>query len=356
MADSSLFSQRFTRNQSNHPYKVMIMANDGNGKSASTPPIVVTGWLPEEVNLDIGATYDATYGQGLNEKLPGIGALSKAFGVNLATQAMTVQVWQGGTELTFSISIVFQAESSAYNDVMFPIKQLLKLTMPKEPTPGGLLEAPGPHINIAKLKMPVNGKQEVSLPTPQQGATTPADPNNAGGISTISDGVISAAKTLGETAGKVWQGVSGVLSSTTSALGSLAQVPGNMVSSVKGFMSEGAIAGTINGVASFGASTASSLKGGASKALGALSSPLVAAIDGNISLYIGNFIFVPSVVITDVSPAFNVVLGPDQNPIRATVNVSFKMFYIPTQSDIDVMFWNEGKKSPVGSLGKTINV
>jgi hypothetical protein len=66
---------------------------------------------------------------------------------------MTAQIWQGGAFINFTIPFIFQAETSAETEVMRPIRDLMKLTMPKDETPGGggILSAPGPHIDIKKL-------------------------------------------------------------------------------------------------------------------------------------------------------------------------------------------------------------
>ena len=71
--------------------------------------------------------------------------------MNLTTQALTAQIWQGGAFINFQLPFIFQAETSAEKDVMEPIKKLLRLTMPKDPSGGGILEAPGPHVDIKKL-------------------------------------------------------------------------------------------------------------------------------------------------------------------------------------------------------------
>lgn len=320
VAASSTFAQRFTRDESiNHPYQVTIVSNDGAGSPTKEGAIFVKAFLPEEVNLDIQAEYDAPFAQGLNQMMPGLGSLARAFGVNMVTQAMTAQVWQGGTEVQFQMPLIFQATHNSYLEVMKPIKDLMRLTMPKDTPGGGLMESPGPHINIEKLKAPVGGKKITSTPTPQN----PTTESKEGG------GIIGMGKALWSG----WGGDSGLLNAAAKNVTSI----GESISK-EGWLA--AINVPINVIKDLKASTNDTLTN--------LSTQLVNAIEGNISLYIGNYLYIPSIVITDVSPTFNTIIGPDGNPTRAQVQVSFKMFYIPTQADLDVMFWNEGAK-PVGA-------
>lgn len=322
VAASSTFAQRFTRDESvNHPYQVTIISNDGAGSPSQEGAVIVRAYLPEEVNLDIQAEYEAPFAQGLNQMMPGLGSLARAFGVNMVTQAMTAQVWQGGTEVQFQMPLIFQATHSSYLEVMKPIKDLLRLTMPKDPTGGGLLESPGPHINIEKLKTPVGGKKTTSTPTPQK----PTTESKEGG------GIVGMGKS-------VWEGGSGLLSSISK----------NVTSVSESISKDGLMSAFVN----VPINTIKDLKATTNDTLVNLSSQMVNAIEGNISLYIGNYLYIPSIVITDVSPTFNTIIGPDGNPTRAQVQVSFKMFYIPTQADLDVMFWNEGSK-PVGAKRMT---
>lgn len=252
-------------------YKAFVIAQEYKGSTGKG--ILVEAWLPETVGMDVNANYDAPFAQGIANQVPeNVGALARFLGMSLTTQAFTIQVWQGGAFIEFQIPFIFQAESSPANDVMRPIKDLLKLTMPKDPNGGGLLEAPGPVIDLKRLS--------------ESGA--------------------SAASAIAEVAG------------------------GISVSSVKDTFSE--LKSDTFGVLS-------SLKNSAERNIARpLSNAIVNSIKNNISLYIGKFLYLPSVVITDVSPTYDVMIGPDRNPIRATVNVNFRTFFIPTQNDIDVMF------------------
>jgi hypothetical protein len=244
-------------------YKVYVVAGEAqyNGQTGFT----VEAWLPETLSTDIAATYDSPLAQGLNGMLPGIGAMARFIGLNLTSQALTTQVWQGGGHIQFTLPLVFQAENDAAADVMEPIKQLFSLTLPKDESGGGLLSAPGPHLDAKKL-----------------------------------------------------------LSNGGAAL--FDQAKGTL----KGLYNTGA---SIVGGAQFDKS-----QGEAMSLAQASSRAIVNSVKNNISLHLGQFMYFPSVIVKDVSPTFDVILSKDKNPIRATVNVNFETFYIPTSQDLETMF------------------
>lgn len=310
MADASTVSQRFPRsNKVNSPYSILVQCNDKN--------ISVRGWLPEEVMFDISTQYEAPYAQGLNGAIPG-GNLLRALGVSLTTQAMTAQVWQGSAEVNFSLPIVFQAESSGYGDVIRPIKDLLKLTMPKDSAAGGggLFEAPGPRINVDKLRERIGSLPSLPTPGPQQPnqgqQTQAADDNGSGAL------------------GQLWDTLKG---GVNSAVDGARSVKDNL-----GSLTNAPIQTILKGATTLGAGARDVVN----KSSVSVSQALINSIEGNISLYIGSFLYFPSVVITDVSQTYNVQITPDGNPARAQVNVSFKTFVIPTQDDLDMMFYAHG--------------
>ena len=232
--------------------------------------ILVEAWLPEQVNVDINANYEAPYAQGIGQS-GSLGSLARFAGLSLTTQALTVQVWQGGSNIQFSLPLTFQAETSGVSDVMKPIKDLMKLMMPKDPQGGGLLEAPGPRLDPDKL-------------------------------------ISQAGPTLKKIGGDIIRGASDSFS--------------NMMDTAK------QVSNDVVGAARNAANTVAR----------PISNAIVNSVKNNISLYIGQFQYFPSVVITDVSPTYDVVLGVDKNPQRATVIVQFKTFYTPTDRDIEGMF------------------
>lgn len=255
------------KSQKDLAYKGFVVAQEQG--------IIVEAWLPETLGMDVTATYDPPFIQGLGalNGMEGLSSMARFLGMSLTTQSLTAQIWQGGAFIEFTIPFIFQAESSAAEDVMLPIQRLLSLMMPKDPTGGGLLEAPGPRIDLKKLA--ANAREELK---------------DAGSSITreIKDLVVGI--------------------------------------------------DTSNGIVSTAINAASAGQAGLNKAAKTVSTALVNSVVNNISLFLGQFLYFPSVVITDVSPTYDVVIGNDKNPMRATVNVGFRTFYLPTSRDIEIMF------------------
>jgi hypothetical protein len=251
-------------------YKAFIVCQEQN--------ILVEAWLPEQVNVDINANYDTPFAQGLGTGMPNLGSIARFAGISLTTQALTIQVWQGGSYIQFSLPLIFQAQSSGVTDVMKPIKDLMKLMMPKDPQGGGLLEAPGPRLDPQKVL--------------NSGGVTDVLKIGANAVSDVTSTLMDAGKTI-----------------------------------FSGGGAGGALSTLINGAVKTANDVAKPV-----------SNAIVNSVKNNISLYIGQFQYFPSVVVTDVSPTFDVVLGPDKNPLRATVVVQFRTFYTPTERDIESMF------------------
>lgn len=298
----NVYADRFQRRGRAGTYRVLVQSQLTSGDE-----IQVTGWLPEEVTFDVSAQYEAPYAQGLNQALPILGQVARALGVSLVTQAMTSQVWQGSTEINFQIPFVFQAETDAYNDVIKPIKDLLRLTMPRDPQGGGLLQSPGPRISIEKLKETVGATLELDELVPQIGGTNVTDTNGFlnGGLRDLLNRAETAFRKAEKKATAIWTDL------TTNPLGTAVSLGTDFSLLAKKTTEAGAQ--TVN-------------------------RQLVNAIENNISLYIGDFLYFPSVVITDVGQAYNILMAPDDNPSRATVNVTFRTFYIPTDRDLEAMF------------------
>jgi hypothetical protein len=324
-ATSVVFRDRFSSDgRTNDPYEVRIVQNNETARGDSKRQgIQIKGWLPEEVTFDISSQYEAPYAQGFNQAFPVVGQLARALGVNLVNQAMTLQVWQGSAEINFQLPIIFQAVSSAYTDVMVPIKELLKLTMPRDPQGGGLLESPGPRINVDRLNTSLNSVVE-TIPPDYKGT---ADKARGTAFQDITR------ETLLKPIDTIASGLNSLTKSATEAMSSLESV-------------------SPTSVIKLGANVAGGLNKAFTASSRAINAALVNAIDNNISLYIGDFMFLNSVVVTDVSQAYNILIAPDNRPSRATVNVTFKMFFIPTQEDLDQMF-PQGL-GPSGTIQQTV--
>lgn len=58
----------------------------------------------------------------------------------------------------------------------------------------------------------------------------------------------------------------------------------------------------------------------------------------NISLRIGRFLYFPSVVISSVSQTYDTMFDTRGKPLKATVDVTFTTFFVPTKDDVDEIF------------------
>lgn len=267
-------------------YKAYVVAQEAEYQGEKG--IIVEAWLPETLSTDVNAAYEAPYAQGLNQMSPDLGAMARFLGVNLTTQALTAQIWQGGGFIDMSIPFIFQVESNAAEDVLEPLKKLYSLTMPKDPSGGGLLRAPGPRIDIDRL------------------------------LERTGDNAKDLGVNLAKTAGGVFV------------------TAGRAVSNLVGYGTQ--LNDSTTTVNSNPTGFSTNVLDPADQAAKAVSRSIVNSVTNNISLYLGQFLYFPSVVITDVNPTFDVVLTNDMNPARLTVNVNFRTFYTPTDRDIEIMF------------------
>lgn len=175
-----------SRKAKNNNYLCVITCNERN--------ISIEASLPQEFSMDIGANYEEAFSQGLSGLLQGGGAIGEAsgkalkmLGLQLTTKALTAQVWQGSTEVSFSLPLIFQVENNPRQDVQGPLQDLYSLTLPRESTPGGLLEAPGPKVDLERLSKSMSGvtvnsivKDTAGVYQKLQSATSIADGFNKG--------------------------------------------------------------------------------------------------------------------------------------------------------------------------------
>lgn len=122
-------------------YKVTIVCNDAG--------IEIQAALPEKFAFDTSSAYAAPFESGLNlfESAPTL----RLFGMSVVNQAMTAQVWQGTSEIQFSLPLILHAETDGYRDVVKPIKDLLRLSSPSVSRDGGMFLSPGPRLNLQKM-------------------------------------------------------------------------------------------------------------------------------------------------------------------------------------------------------------
>lgn len=138
-----------TASRTNSDYMVLIQTSN---MADGTSPISVAAPLPESFMFDSTSNYEAPFAQGLfsNNMLR---LASAAMGFKTATQALTVQLWQGSSETDLGLELDFQTESDPLVDVRDPILNLLRLTTPIADPNTGLLKSPGPHLDDELLQI-----------------------------------------------------------------------------------------------------------------------------------------------------------------------------------------------------------
>lgn len=126
-----------------------------SGKDELNEDIAICAALPEHFSFHVSADWQPLLN---NPSLTSIlsnlikdatvaGEISKkAFGVADYSAAATAQVWNSTSPLEFNIPFVFNAVNSATDEVMAPIKALMKLVSPSLTAQGNFLLIPGPSV------------------------------------------------------------------------------------------------------------------------------------------------------------------------------------------------------------------
>lgn len=239
--------------------------------------ISVVASLPENFTFDVGAQYEAPFSQGLNSAAGDtIGGAARAIGISLTSQAFTAQIWQGSTDIELSLELQFQTEDDPIRDVQEPILDLLRLVMPR--TRGNVSGGlfESPGPHIDYDTLRAN----YAKANPQKGDI---------GLMDLGQGLFS-----------------GLVDTAKKALGDASK--GNLMDAINGPLSE-------------------------------LNNVLMSSVKNKISIYIGNYMYFSSVVITDVQQTYTSQFDDEFNlPMHATVAVRFRPFVMPTQNDLRSIF------------------
>lgn len=101
--------------EENPNYQVLFQQRRG------TKDIKVLGSLPESIRFDSQSQWEAPLANGILGMLPGaVNGLLRMYGVRPATQAMTMQVWQGTEGQDFAVDLVFRTYSDPAQDIRAP--------------------------------------------------------------------------------------------------------------------------------------------------------------------------------------------------------------------------------------------
>ena len=249
---------------------------------SETLGITIRAPMPEDVSFDLAAQYEAPFSQGISLS-QGLTNFMRVTGMSTTRQIMTAQIWQGNTDIQFSIPLVLQAETDEMEDVLKPLSQLMKLMLPKR-GPGGLMMSPGPHID---LQLVAKKGEEA-----------------ANAIQDTFSGAVTGSLEIGGMLAKA--GVTGDIS--------LKDLQAQRDAAEKRSSSSDIADNAIN-----------------------------QATVGKISLAIGTWMVFPSVVVVDVQQVQKTQPLASGIPQRVDVTVTFKTFVLPMVEDLEKMYLKLGK-------------
>lgn len=284
----------------NPNYHCLITCSDMN--------IQIKANLPQDFAISIGAQYEEALAQAMNSSsvVSELAGKARLAGVQLVTQALTAQVWQGSTEINFSLPLTLQVNNDETTDVLKPLSDLYTLCLPDEVTSGGFLKAPGPTLSVELLKKSTGAFASGVMNVAKDSDTVKAVGN-----------LVTDAQNIGQ---KVVSGVTSLFKSNERQLSTSesksADAPGK--SNVQDPTSEGQPAS------------------------------LSSAIKNNISLTIGQYMHFDSVVITNVDQTHHVQPLENGTLSRVDVTVTFKTFFVPTRKDIGKIFLGLTKTTAPG--------
>jgi hypothetical protein len=268
----------------NTDYLVIIQQN---GVSVQAP-------MPEAFMFDTEASFNTPLPQGFGNPL--FTGVAAAFGTRLVVQSLTAQLWEGNSSAELSMELDFHTETDPVNDVRVPLLNLLKMTMPTISSTTGLLNSPGPQLDLAALGQ--------------------------------------LAKDTLQSSGQIASGIGGATMSTVkntwdhvkNALGNNPPVQSSLNNS--------------NNTTNDGNNTNvnSSLKKNPELGTAAY---WKSQIKNQISIQIGNYLFFDSVVVTRVSQTFSSNFDAITGlPHHVRVNVGFRPLFMLVQQDLDNLFIN----------------
>jgi hypothetical protein len=126
----------------------------------------VQAWMPEDVIFDVSSNWDYIVGNFQNALASWV--TTSATGKGVFSQYLSAQEWRGSTPLTLSIPLHFFATEDASNEVINPIKTLVKMALPRtgdgsiqsKGEPAGRLIPPGPRADPGSIGIITKSFQE----------------------------------------------------------------------------------------------------------------------------------------------------------------------------------------------------
>lgn len=265
-------------------YTATIVFTDPTSKEMGQ----VSGYMPETISMSFGADFSAPL-ENIGEKLNGVGggvaSVGRMFGFKVSSNIFSMLLWSGSGQVELTLEMRFVALRDTYTDIIEPIRRLSALVLPRMDsfTQGG------------------GGALQLGMVTPP-GPTLEYTGSSAEDALVNTIGVISnAAQDIG--GGVLSQGTQVLNGSTTPE----------------------------RGIASAMRTTTETVGGMFNQLFKDIK------VKNNISVMLGEFCYLRSVVIKDVSPAYNIKCDEDGNWIDATVSIQISTFITPTANEIPNM-------------------
>lgn len=255
--------------------------------------LMFTGWLSESFSYNAGAQYDSPFQTVVGS---GLAPLLSLGGVKVMPPVLTGQLWSGSETPELSIEVELVADSDPLLEIRDPIVNLLKLVTPRLGTGGAAMLSPGPYLDPNKVW------DELRKIFPIMNQFAPEQGSSSG------EGTQAAAEQK-----------TGTVNKQAAARNQPAANQGRTIDT-----------GESQGDAPNDDTV--------SKAVASADQSIRNSLTNQISISIGQYVYFPSVVITNVECEFHNQLGPNGWPMQATVSISFKPMFLPTQPDLATMF------------------
>lgn len=110
----------------------------------STAGISITADMPEQMIYTISNTWEPRFSAGLNEIIGAFDFGARLIGENILVQEFTQLMWMNTTPIEIPLTLMFDAQKSALEDVVKPMQALELLALPD--LQGSFLTAPGPSV------------------------------------------------------------------------------------------------------------------------------------------------------------------------------------------------------------------
>lgn len=295
---SSTRGPGFPTPSKNAMYRLWVV----NNYAISGSPTVVKAWIPEQISLDVSATYSALFGGGFfsDDNLFNLGARTTGF--TGLTQEMSYKIWTSSQGITMTIPVIFTMDDTQLEsegslqagsrgtgfsdyDIIGSILELQKLCLPSKVPESWFLEPPGSVIR--------------------------------------GQGLISA---VGNT----------IANATTALAGAVANAALNPIDTLgnAGIAYKDVVTGQGDQKKDMGVQTVQ----GPKISSGPSEFQAKKLVESYTSVYIGDFLYFDMVVMENVGAAYDMQLNERGKPIRATVNITFSTLFDATIQDLNSIY------------------